>query len=194
MRIKNNLGYICYFPYAGTSERGIDLGVGKASQEISAAKLNNNVVIKDINRGIIEVFVWPEEKAVLNIKGLNTVAATDKDMAGMLKVLPSTASAVSKPAVKTPAPAQAAKEVKRPEPSMPKPIEIKTGYDGLASPFDIIGFGVSNKAEKISATPPPTVDEPAADTDNDKIEDAIIPEVHKKSKKKSKKAEQELVD
>jgi hypothetical protein len=65
MRIFNKLGHTCFFPYAGSGKRGVNLKSAEQSPEIPTGRVNHPSLQNDLRRGRIGVLLSPSDKSAL---------------------------------------------------------------------------------------------------------------------------------
>lgn len=65
MRIYNKLGHTCYFPYAGSGRRGVNLKTQEQSPDLPIERVNHPSLRNDLKRGRIGVMLSPADKASL---------------------------------------------------------------------------------------------------------------------------------
>lgn len=65
MRIYNKLGHTCYFPYAGSGRRGVNLKSQEQSPDLPVERVNHPSLRNDLKRGRIGVMLSPADKASL---------------------------------------------------------------------------------------------------------------------------------
>jgi hypothetical protein len=65
MRIYNKLGHTCYFPYAGSGRRGVNLKSQEQSPDLPIERVNHPSLRNDLKRGRIGVMLSPSDKASL---------------------------------------------------------------------------------------------------------------------------------
>ena len=65
MRIFNKLGHTCYFPYAGSGRRGVNLKKQEQSPELPVDRVNHPSLRNDLKRNRIGVLLSPTDKASL---------------------------------------------------------------------------------------------------------------------------------
>ena len=63
MKIRNELTNVCFFPYAGTSVRGRDLGPGAFSDALPTARMENRHLRRDWESGYISLYLNETESA-----------------------------------------------------------------------------------------------------------------------------------
>jgi hypothetical protein len=65
MRIFNKLGHTCFFPYAGSGRRGINLKTQEQSPELPIERVNHPSLQSDLKRARIGVMLSPADKGKL---------------------------------------------------------------------------------------------------------------------------------
>jgi hypothetical protein len=78
MRIFNKLGHTCYYPYAGSGRRGVNLKTQEQSPDLPIERVNHPSLQSDLRRGRIGVLLTPADKSAL--RGL-----VDAEMMAMLE-------------------------------------------------------------------------------------------------------------
>lgn len=65
MRIVNKMSHTCYFPYAGSGRRGVNLKTQEQSPEIPIERVNHPSLRSDLRRNRVSVLLTPKDKASL---------------------------------------------------------------------------------------------------------------------------------
>jgi hypothetical protein len=122
MKLKNNRKSACFFPYAGASKRGVNLGPGALSPDLPVARLLRPQVQRDLKSGIIEAYLTPADHAAL--RGM-----ASQDILDLVEVgdIPAPKPVKTTPAAAAPTPAP--KEDKGPDKVVEKKPEPKPAID-----------------------------------------------------------------